>query len=108
MIFQLRTALNKPGVTLDRMRIGAETFTVPKFGAVLVGPEQLRQVFNDTEEKALWLIIGTPERTRTAARSKITGRPQSHQSGRPDTIAQGTGREHLAAADGTAEVLSPE
>jgi mannose-6-phosphate isomerase-like protein (cupin superfamily) len=44
-----------------RIRIGAETLTVPKHGGVLVGPDQLRQVFNDTTEEVLWLIIGAPE-----------------------------------------------
>ena len=44
-----------------RMRVGGETLTVPKHGGVLVGPEQLRQVFNDTDEDVLWLIIGAPE-----------------------------------------------
>ena len=44
-----------------RIRIGAQTLTVPRYGAVLVGPDQLRQIFNDTEEEALWLIIGAPE-----------------------------------------------
>ena len=44
-----------------RMRIGDETLTVPKFGGVHVGPEQLRQVFNDTDAEVLWLIIGAPE-----------------------------------------------
>jgi mannose-6-phosphate isomerase-like protein (cupin superfamily) len=44
-----------------RMRVGDETLTVPKYGGVLVGPEQLRQVFNDTGEDALWLIVGAPE-----------------------------------------------
>lgn len=44
-----------------RMRVGEETLTVPKHGGVLVGPDQLRQVFNDTDEEALWLIIGAPE-----------------------------------------------
>jgi hypothetical protein len=29
--------------------------------AVLVGPNELRQVFNDTEAEVLWLIIGAPE-----------------------------------------------
>lgn len=43
------------------MRVGDETLTVPRYGAVLVGPEQLRQVFNDTEEEVLWLIVGAPE-----------------------------------------------
>src|SRR3954471_25056319 len=32
-----------------RMRVGDQTITVPQHGGVLVGPEQLRQVFNDTE-----------------------------------------------------------
>ena len=44
-----------------RLRIGEETVTVPKYGGVLVGPDQLRQVFNDTDEEVLWLIIGAPE-----------------------------------------------
>lgn len=44
-----------------RMRVGDETLTVPQYGGVLVGPEQLRQVFNDTGEDALWLIVGAPE-----------------------------------------------
>jgi mannose-6-phosphate isomerase-like protein (cupin superfamily) len=44
-----------------RMRVGDEALTVPKYGGVLVGPDQLRQVFNDTEADVLWLIIGAPE-----------------------------------------------
>ncbi len=44
-----------------RMRIAEETVTVAKYGGVLVGPDQLRQVFNDTDEEVLWLIIGAPE-----------------------------------------------
>ena len=44
-----------------RIRVGDETLTVPRYGGVLVGPEQLRQVFNDTEADALWLIVGGPE-----------------------------------------------
>ena len=44
-----------------RMRVGGETLTVPKHGGVLVGPEQLRQVFNDTDTETLWLIVGSPE-----------------------------------------------
>jgi mannose-6-phosphate isomerase-like protein (cupin superfamily) len=46
---------------VGRMRIGGETLTVPKYGGVLVGPEPLRQVFNDTDQEALWLIVGAPE-----------------------------------------------
>lgn len=48
---------------VGRMRVGDETLTVPKYGGVLVGPEQLRQVFNDTDEEVLWLIVGAPEET---------------------------------------------
>ncbi len=44
-----------------RMRIGDETITVPRYGAVLVGPAELRQVFNDTNAETLWLILGAPE-----------------------------------------------
>lgn len=44
-----------------RMRVGDETLTVPKYGGVLVGPEQLRQVFNDTDSEVLWLVVGAPE-----------------------------------------------
>ena len=46
---------------VGRMRVGDETLTVPKYGGVLVGPEQLRQLFNDTNDEVLWLIVGAPE-----------------------------------------------
>lgn len=46
---------------VGRIRVGQETLTVPKHGGVLVGPGELRQVFNDTEHEVLWLIIGAPE-----------------------------------------------
>jgi mannose-6-phosphate isomerase-like protein (cupin superfamily) len=44
-----------------RIRIGDQTLTVPRYGGVLVGPGQLRQVFNDTDAEVLWLIVGAPE-----------------------------------------------
>ena len=44
-----------------RLRVGEDTLTVPKHGGVLVGPDLLRQVFNDTDDEVLWLIIGAPE-----------------------------------------------
>jgi len=46
---------------VGRIRVGDETLTVPKHGGVLVGPDQLRQVFNDTETDVLWLIVSAPE-----------------------------------------------
>ena len=48
---------------VGRMRVGDETLTVPKYCGVLVGPDQLRQVFNDTEADVLWLIVAGPEET---------------------------------------------
>ncbi len=56
-----------------RMRVGEETLTVPKYGGVLVGPDQLRQVFNDTDTEVLWLIVGAPEELELlqGAKSKI-------------------------------------
>ena len=44
-----------------RMRVGDDTLTVPKYGGVLVGPNELRQVFNDTDAEVLWLSVGAPE-----------------------------------------------
>src|SRR5437016_11884615 len=48
---------------VGRIRVGDQTLTVPKHGGVLVGPDQLRQVFNDTDAEVLWLIAGAPEET---------------------------------------------
>ena len=45
---------------MGRMRVGKDTLTLPRFGSVLVRPETLRQVFNDTAEDILWLIVGAP------------------------------------------------
>ena len=53
-----------------RLRVGEETLTVPRHGGVLVGPEQLRQVFNDTATDVLWLIIGGPEEVEFLQGSK--------------------------------------
>src|SRR6266536_4458352 len=58
---------------LGRMRVGDETLSVRKYGGVLVGPDQLRQVFNDTNAEALWLIIGAPEELEFLQGSKSTG-----------------------------------
>ena len=48
---------------VGRIRVGDETLTVQRYGGALVGPDQLRQVFNDTESEVLWLILGAPEET---------------------------------------------
>ncbi len=44
-----------------RIRVGDVSLTVPRYGGVLIAPDQLRQVFNDTDRDVLWLIIGSPE-----------------------------------------------
>jgi mannose-6-phosphate isomerase-like protein (cupin superfamily) len=49
---------------VGRMRVGDDTLTVPRYGAVFVGPAPIRQVFNDTAADALWLIVGAPEEER--------------------------------------------
>jgi mannose-6-phosphate isomerase-like protein (cupin superfamily) len=36
-----------------RLRVGNEALTVQRHGGVLVGPDQLRQVFNDTDAEVL-------------------------------------------------------
>ena len=54
-----------------RMRVGDETLTVPRYGGVLVGPEQLRQVFNDTDAEVLWLIVGAPEELELLPTAKV-------------------------------------
>src|SRR5687767_13827365 len=42
-----------------RMRVGEdEPLTLAPLSAVLVAPDAARQVFNDTDEDALWLVAG--------------------------------------------------
>jgi mannose-6-phosphate isomerase-like protein (cupin superfamily) len=55
---------------VGRMRIGDKTLTVPRYGGVLVGPGQLRQVFKDTDSDVLWLIVAVPEETEFLPRPK--------------------------------------
>ena len=43
-----------------RMRVDDELLTLEPLSAVLVEPEHVRQVFNDTEADALWLIVSAP------------------------------------------------
>jgi mannose-6-phosphate isomerase-like protein (cupin superfamily) len=47
---------------IGRIRVGEETLTVPRLGGVLVGPSALRQIFNDSDEEVLWLVVGAPEK----------------------------------------------
>jgi uncharacterized cupin superfamily protein len=43
-----------------RVRVEQELLTLQPLSALLVEPGCLRQIFNDTEDEALWLVIGTP------------------------------------------------
>ena len=43
-----------------RMRVDDEVITLERHSAVLVEPEHVRQLFNDTGEDALWLVVGAP------------------------------------------------
>jgi quercetin dioxygenase-like cupin family protein len=43
-----------------RMRVGDELLTLEPLSAVHVDPDTVRQVFNDTEADALWLVVGAP------------------------------------------------
>ena len=43
-----------------RMRVGEDLLTLQPLSAVLVEPDTVRQIFNDTDADALWLVIGAP------------------------------------------------
>jgi quercetin dioxygenase-like cupin family protein len=43
-----------------RMRVDDEALTLEPLSAVVVDPATVRQVFNDTEADALWLVVGAP------------------------------------------------
>jgi uncharacterized cupin superfamily protein len=43
-----------------RARVGDELLTLEPLSAMLVEPRTVRQLFNDTDADALWLVVGTP------------------------------------------------
>ena len=43
-----------------RIRVDGELLSLGALDALLVEPESLRQVFNDTDADALWLVFGAP------------------------------------------------
>jgi uncharacterized cupin superfamily protein len=43
-----------------RIRIDGELLGLSPLSSVLVGPDSVRQVFNDTSDDALWLVVGSP------------------------------------------------
>jgi len=50
-------------VVLDgtgRIRVDDDLLELPRMSSLLVQPDSVRQVFNDTDEDALWLVFGAP------------------------------------------------
>ena len=43
-----------------RIRVGDEVYELGPLDAMLVEPDLVRQVFNDTDADALWLVCGAP------------------------------------------------
>lgn len=43
-----------------RVRIDEELVTLAPMDTLLVEPRSLRQIFNDTDAEALWLVVGAP------------------------------------------------
>ena len=43
-----------------RIRVDGDLLTLEPLSALLVEPDTVRQVFNDTDADALWLVVGTP------------------------------------------------
>jgi uncharacterized cupin superfamily protein len=43
-----------------RMRVDDEVLTLAPLDSVLVEPESVRQLFNDTADEQLWLVAGAP------------------------------------------------
>lgn len=49
-----------------RMRVSDELLTLEPHSAVLVEPEHTRQLFNDGDRDALWLVVGAPREAVTS------------------------------------------
>jgi hypothetical protein len=75
-----------------RLRVGEATLTVPQYGGVLVGPDQLRQVFNDTNNEVLWLIIGAPrEQSFQKLKSSSLEKPEVAPAGSKESAKEMAG-----------------
>ena len=44
-----------------RVRVDEEVLTLRPLDALFVAPEHMRQLFNDTDAEALWLVVGAPK-----------------------------------------------
>jgi len=49
-----------------RMRVGDEVLTLALLDSLLVEPDTVRQLFNDTEADQLWLVVGAPPEAVTS------------------------------------------
>ena len=45
---------------VGRIRVDDDLLELPRLSSVLVTPESVRQLFNDTDADVLWLVFGTP------------------------------------------------
>jgi uncharacterized cupin superfamily protein len=43
-----------------RVRVGDELLTLGPLDSLLIEPPLVRQIFNDTDQDALWLVVGAP------------------------------------------------
>jgi uncharacterized cupin superfamily protein len=43
-----------------RIRLGGESLSLSPLDAILVEPDTVRQLFNDTDADQLWLVVGAP------------------------------------------------
>lgn len=43
-----------------RIRVGRDLHTLERLSTVLIEPGEVRQLFNDTDEDQLWLVVGAP------------------------------------------------
>jgi uncharacterized cupin superfamily protein len=51
---------------VGRARVGGELLTLAAGDALLVEPEVVRQLFNDTDEDQRWLVVGAPTEVASA------------------------------------------
>jgi uncharacterized cupin superfamily protein len=45
---------------VGRIRVDDDLLELPRLSSLLVTPESVRQVFNDTDADVLWLVFGAP------------------------------------------------
>jgi len=45
---------------VGRVRVGEDLLTLQPLSSLLVEPNEIRQLFNDTEADQLWLVVGAP------------------------------------------------